>query len=70
MKPYLVWFVRDRVMSTYTLPESEEKLLQPIYQLRDGAYYLYSVLVDSDLTFQNIKFPDVTERPADPEECL
>jgi oligoendopeptidase F len=39
--------------------------LQPINQLRDGAYYLYSTLVDSDLTFQNIKFPDGTERPAD-----
>ena len=65
MKPYLIWFERDRVMSAYTLSESEEQLLQPINQLRDGAYYLYSSLVDSDLTFQNIKFPDGTERPAD-----
>ena len=65
MKPYLVWFERDRVMSAYTLPESEEQLLQPVYQLRDGAYNLYSVLVGSDLTFQSIKFPDKTERPAD-----
>ncbi len=65
MKPYLTWFERDRIMSAYTLPESEEQLLQPVYQLREGAYNLYSVLVDSDLTFQNIKFPDGTERPAD-----
>lgn len=65
MKPYLIWFERDRVMSTYTLPESEEQLLQPIYQLEDGAYYLYNTLIGSDLTFQSIKFPDGTERPAD-----
>ncbi len=64
MKPYLTRFDRDRVMSTYTLPESEEQLLQPVYQLQAGAYSLYFALVDSDLTFQNIKFPDGTERPA------
>ena len=65
MKPYLTQFDRDRVMSAYTLPESQEQLLQPVYQLRDGAYYLYNALVGSDLIFQNIKFPDGIERPAD-----
>ncbi len=65
MKPYLTRFYRDRVMSTYTLSESEEQLLQPVYQLRAGAYSLYFTLVYSDLTFQNIKFPDGSERPAD-----
>lgn len=65
MKPYLFWFERDRADSIHMLPEAEEKLLQPLYQLREGACSLYSTLVGSDLTFPEIKFPDGTKRPAD-----
>ncbi|WP_369283957.1 M3 family metallopeptidase [Oscillibacter sp. GMB15532] len=64
MKPYLTWFNRDRAQSTHTLPEAQEQLLQPLYQLRDGAYSLYGSLTGSDLTFSNIRFPDGSEREA------
>lgn len=64
MKPYLTWFNRDRAQSTHTLPEAQEQLLQPLYQLRDGAYSLYGSLTGSDLTFSNIRFPDGSERQA------
>ena len=65
MKPYLTWYEHDRADSIHTLSESEEKLLQPINQLRDGAYSLYGTLVNSELTFKKIKFPDGTMRLAD-----
>lgn len=65
MKPYLIWFHRDRAESDHALPEREEQLLQPLYQMRDGAYNLYASLTGSDLTFPKIKFPDGTEVPAD-----
>lgn len=64
MKPYLTWFNRDRAQSTHTLTEAQEQLLQPLYQLRDGAYSLYGSLTGSDLTFSNIRFPDGSEREA------
>ncbi len=65
MKPYLTWYERDRANNKHTLPESEEMLLQPIYQLRDGAYSLYGTLINSEMTFKKIKFPDGTKRLAD-----
>ncbi len=64
MKPYLTWFNRDRAQSAHTLTEVQEQLLQPLYQLSDGAYSLYGSLVGSDLTFSNIRFPDGSELQA------
>ncbi|MEG1558420.1 MAG: M3 family metallopeptidase, partial [Oscillospiraceae bacterium] len=65
MKPYLALFSLERAQSAHTLSEAEEQLLLPINQLRDGAYYLYGSLANSDLTFPNVQFPDGTERLAD-----
>lgn len=65
MKPYLFCYETDRALNAHTRSESEEQLIQPIYQLRDGAYSLYGTLVYGELTFREIKFPDGTMRLAD-----
>jgi len=65
MRPYLLWFNRDRAASAHTLPETEERLLQPTYLLRNGAYNLYGSLTDGEITFPSIQFPDGTEKKAD-----
>jgi len=65
MAPYLNEFTRDRINSAHTLPEAEEQLLQPVYLLQNGAANLFSSLVNSDMPFPNITFPDGTEKKAD-----
>jgi oligoendopeptidase F len=65
MKPYLTWFNRDRAMRAHILPESEERLLYPIYQVQDSAYFQYLAIADNILTVQNNLFPNGPERPED-----
>ncbi len=65
MEPYRLWFSRDRAARAHTLPEEQEQLLQPLYQMRDGAASLYNSLIYSDMQFPTVKFPDGTEGKAD-----